>query len=140
MTSLEDGILQLRVIGLLKWRRSIKRTPINRYSLKKISEIQGEAPIRIKLCKRAGGIPATREVQIYRNGQKYTHIKVECIGGVCECGLTDCPKYPSYGQHLEPHEKVFRSRGGKLSMSNSIMVLRRCHRILQKREPRWSKA
>lgn len=117
----------------------MKRKPIARYSEKRIAELQEEAPIRIALCKRAGGKPLSREVQIYRNGQKYTYVKVECIGGTCECGLPDCPKTPPYGQHLEPHELTFRSHGGKLTIQNSRMVLRQCHRQLQKNEPMWSK-
>ena len=117
----------------------MKRKPLNRYSEKRIAELQAEAPIRIALCERAGGKAITREVQVYRNGQKHTYTKVECVGGICECGLPDCPKQPPYGQHLEPHEKLFKGQGGKLTMDNSIMVLRRCHRILQKNEPMWSK-
>ncbi len=117
----------------------MKRKPLNRYSEKKILEMQAEAPIRIELCKRAGGTPSVREVQIYRNGQKYTYPKVVCIGGTCECVLPRCPKSPPYGQHLEPHEKRHRSLGGKLTLENTIMVIRNCHRILQKNEPMWSR-
>lgn len=116
----------------------MKRTPINRYSLKKIAELQAEAPIRIELCKRAGGKPIAREVQIYRKGQKYTYIKVECIGGICECG---CGKYANtYNGQLHPHEKIPRSKGkiGALSLLNSIMVLNSCHQILQNNVPKWS--
>lgn len=116
----------------------MKRTRLNKYSLKKIAEKQVEAPIRIELCKRAGGTPRTMEVAIYRKGVKYTYTKVECVGGICECGLPDCPKRPSYGQRLEPHEMVHRSKGGKLSLSNTIMVLRTCHNKLQNNNPKWS--
>ncbi len=116
----------------------MQRTTLNRYSEKRILELQVESPIRIALCKRAGGIPITREVQIYRNGQKFTYTKVECLGGICECGLPNCPKHPLLGQHLEPHEVKHRSLGGKLSLENTIMVLRGCHRILQRNEPMWS--
>ena len=115
----------------------MKRVPLNRYSEKKILEMQEEAPIRVELCKRVGGRPLVREVQVYRNGQKYTYPKVVCISGTCECGLPDCPKQPSYGQYLEPHERLHRSLGGKLSLTNTIMVTRHCHRILQKNEPMW---
>ncbi len=117
----------------------MKRKPLNKYSKKKILEMQAEAPIRVELCKRAGGTSSVREVQIYRNGQKYTYPKVECIGGICECGLPNCPKSPPYGQRLEPHEVKHRSLGGKLSLANSIMIIRLCHRILQKNEPIWSR-
>ncbi len=117
----------------------MNRKPINRYSEAKIAELQAEAPIRIALCKRAGGTPMTREVQVYRNGEKYTYTKVECIGGICECGLPDCPKHPPYGQHLEPHELTHRSLGGKLSLQNSKMVIRACHNKLQNNSPMWGK-
>lgn len=116
----------------------MKRTRLNRYSLKKIKEMQDESPIRIELCKRAGGIPVTSEATIYRNGEKYSYTKVRCSGGICECGRPDCPKRPQFGECLEPHELVFRSHGGTLSLSNSRMVLRVCHRKLQNNEPMWS--
>jgi len=118
----------------------VKRSRINTYSLKKIDEKNAEAPIRIDLCKRAGGTPTTREVLIYRNGQKHTFTKVECLGGTCECGHPDCKLIANnYNGMLEPHEKHSRGRGGKLSLKNTIMVLRQCHRRLQRSEPMWSK-
>lgn len=110
----------------------MNRKPINRYSLKRIAELQAEAPVRVELCKRAGGTPIQREVQIYRKGEKYTYTKVECTNGICECG---CGQRSSL---LEPHEDKHRSQGGKLSMSNTIMTTRHCHRRLQKSEPMWS--
>jgi len=120
----------------------LKRTHINTYSLKKIANKNAEAPIRIALCKRAGGTPIVREVQVYHSGQRYTFTKVECLGGKCECGLPDCPQYSNnYNGRLEPHEILSRGRGGKLSLKNTKMVLRKCHRILQNREPKldWIK-
>ena len=116
----------------------MKRTPINRFSIKRIAQLQAEAPVRIALCERAGGKPVTREVQIYRKGQQHTYTRVDCVGGICECGLPDCPKTPRDGENLEPHEKLQRSLGGILSLENTAMVLRRCHRILQNSEPMWS--
>jgi hypothetical protein len=109
---------------------------LNRFSLKKIEQMNAEAPIRIELCKRAGGKPVPREVIVYHSGERYTYTKVECFGGICECGDPDCPKFAGYRNgSLEPHEKLTRGRGGTLSKENSIMVLRACHRRLQKREP-----
>lgn len=116
----------------------MRRTPLNMYSEKKIAQLQAEAPIRIALCKRAGGKPITREVHIYRNGQKYTYTKVECIGGTCECQLPACPKRLPYPYKLEPHEIQHRSLGGVVNMDNTIMVLRLCHIKLQHNEPIWS--
>ena len=109
----------------------MKRSPINRYSIKKIAELQAEAPIRIELCKRAGGTPITKEMQIYRNGQRYPYTKVECHNGICEiCG--------GFGGILEPHENPPRSKGGKVSLSDSKMIHRHCH-IEQHHKPMWSK-
>lgn len=115
---------------------------MNTYSLKRIAEKNAEAPIRIALCKRAGGTPITREVQVYHSGQRYYFTKVECLGGICECNLIGCPKYANnYNGQLHPHEKDPRGRGGKLSEENSLMVLNSCHRKLQGREPKleWIK-
>jgi len=131
--------IPLRRKNKLTTTKGTRKMTINRYSEKRIAELQAEAPIRIELCKRAGGTPITREVQIYHSGQKFTYTKVECAGGKCECGLPDCPKIPRPGEHLEPHELQQRSLGGKLSLENSRMVLRACHRKLQNDEPRWSK-
>ncbi len=117
----------------------MKRTPLSRYSEERIAQMQAEAPIRVALCERAGGIPQTRVVQVYRNNQRYTYTKVECLGGKCECGLPDCGQYPRYWESLEPHEKLPRGKGGVLSMSNTIMVLRTCHHKLQNNLPIWSK-
>lgn len=116
----------------------MKRTRINPYSEKRVTQMQAEVPIRIALCKRAGGTPITREIFIYRKGKKFIATKVVCMGGKCECNLENCPKYPSDGQHLEPHEVKTRARGGMLSLDNSLMVLRGCHKILQRSEPVWS--
>lgn len=101
--------------------------------------MQAESDIRIELCKRAGGTPVVEHTVLYRKGVSYSYNKVTCLGGKCECGLPDCPVYPQNGEHLEPHEVKQRSLGGVLSMENTIMVLRRCHRILQHSEPMWSK-
>ncbi len=110
----------------------MKRTPINRFSLKRIAEINAEAPIRVQLAIRAHGVPVQRQVTVYHSGQAYYYTKVECLGGICEkCGK------PAAG--LEPHEKVFRSQGGVLSLENTIMVHRHCHRVEQTNEPMWSK-
>ncbi|MDD4876417.1 MAG: hypothetical protein PHQ86_04715 [Dehalococcoidales bacterium] len=115
----------------------MKRTRMNNYSLKKIDEKNAEAPIRIALCKRAGGTPITREVQVYHSGQRHTFTKVECLGGTCECGCGQ--RADNYTGGLSPHEKHSRGQGGKLSLENSIMVLNSCHSRLQRNEPMWSK-
>ncbi len=46
--------------------------------------------------------------------------------GHCEhCGKPE----DMFGLH--PHEKVFRSQGGKLSMENSIILCQACHDLAQ---------
>jgi 5-methylcytosine-specific restriction endonuclease McrA len=44
-----------------------------------------------------------------------------CGGKYEECGQTGFP----FGLH--PHEKIFRSHGGQLSLDNSIMLCNYCH-------------
>ena len=117
----------------------MKRSKLNRYSDRKIAQIRDEAEVRVALCKRAGGQPIPRNITIRRKDKVYELTTIACIGGICECGLSDCPKTPPDGQTLEPHEKLHRSLGGKLSMNNSIMVRRDCHIKLQNNEPKWDR-
>lgn len=44
-----------------------------------------------------------------------------CRGKCEECGGNGYP----FGLH--PHEKVFRSHGGRMSLSNSAMLCQKCH-------------
>ncbi len=118
----------------------MKRTRLNQYSEKRLQRMNREADIRIALCKRAGGQPISQKKTVRRNGKAYDYLAITCVGGTCECGMRDCPKHPPAGQPLEPHEIRHRSLGGKLSLANSIMVTRQCHKILQKNEPKWSKS
>lgn len=108
----------------------MKRTHLNQYSLKKIAELNAEAPIRVALCQRAGGRCVQRIVTVYHNGDKSSFTKVECFNGICE----ECHEPTN---KLTPHEKVFRSLGGKLSELNTLMVCIPCHKKLQKSEPMW---
>lgn len=105
---------------------------LNKYSLKKIAELNAEAPIRRKLCYRAHGIPVEHIEVVYRDGVKYTINRVRCINGQCECGCGE------FANLLHPHENRSRARGGKLSLENSIMVKTRHHDILQNNLPKWS--
>ena len=113
----------------------MKRAPISRYSLSNIEELRAEAPVRVQLVIRAGGTPVERQVTVCHAGEIYTYTKVECQGGICECG---CGR-ASYGG-LEPHEQTHRSQSGKLSLENTIMVRRDCHKRLQRSDPMWSRA
>lgn len=142
-------MIDLQDLKMLKLRKSnnkrnwngIKRGKApNKYSLKKIAQINGEVPARLALCKRAGGKPIIKK-EIYRrnDGTRHKITRVFCIGGKCECGCKK-PANNINGQ-LFPHEKLWRGRGGKLSLVNSILILNSCHRRLQNREPKlkWIK-
>ena len=111
----------------------MKRTPINRYSLNKIAELNTEAPIRRQLCLRAKGTPKDRVEIVYRKGIKYTINRVDCLNGICECG---CGQFAPI---LHPHEKHSRGQGGTLSLNNSIMVINQHHDVLQNNLPIWSR-
>jgi hypothetical protein len=110
----------------------MKKSRLNHYSPLKVDQLNAEVPDRIALCLRAGGTPMQRLVSVYSHGQTFTFTKVECLGGVCE----SCHQ-PQSG--LEPHETKLRSQGGQVSLANSIMVCRNCHRKLQHNEPIWSR-
>jgi len=119
-----------------------RRKPLNKYSLKKIDQLNGEVKARIALCKRAGGAPVISNELVKRN-DKSVHIiqRVRCVGGVCECG---CGKPANqYNGSLEPHETPRRStsKSIKVSLRYSKMVLRGCHQRLDGRQPKleWLK-
>lgn len=119
----------------LKAKTPLKRGKrLNTHSLKKIEEMRAEVPIRIALCKRAGGTPVETKITAYHSGKAYPITRVVCVGGVCECG---CDQRTS--GELHPHEQHSRGRGGKLSMANSIMVINEHHAVLQNNIPKWSK-
>ena len=89
----------------------LKRTKgINKESKKRKVEREDEIKIREQLCKRAGG-------RFFTDG-----VRFGCIGGVCE----RCNSAPDF-RGLHPHEKVFKSHGGKLSLENSLMLCGKCH-------------
>jgi len=109
-----------------------RKTPLNRYSIKKIAELNAEAPIRLELCRRAHGIPKEHIQKYRRKGVIHEIHRVICRNGICECGCGQ--RYPV----LEPHEKVFRSHGGKLSLDNSILLSRECHQVAQNNVLKWT--
>lgn len=74
------------------------RKPINKISKKKLKEIKNEQPIRKELAKRADG-----------RCEQCGRLESQSIGG------------------LHPHEEIFRSKGGKLSKSNSRLLCHVCH-------------
>lgn len=110
----------------------MKRSPINHYSLKKITEIQSETPNRISLCQRARGKPITQTAYLYRKGQKYPYTKVICTDGICEICGKQCSK-------LEPHEDPPKSKGAVVNLQFSKMACRECHVLTHNNYPKWSK-
>lgn len=96
---------------------------MNHYSLKRIQQLNEEAPIRRELAKRAGGIPVESVQTVYHNSTKYTITRVMCLGGRCECGCGLRTSNP-----LDPHHKIKRSGGGDFTLENIIMVMRGHHK------------
>lgn len=108
----------------------MKRTRPNKYSLKKIEQLNEEASIRIALAKRAGGTPVEKLQKVKRNdGSIHTIRRIFCVGGVCEL----CGKPAKRGEILEPHELIKRSAGGRVSLENSRMCHRTCHPVSKPR-------
>ncbi len=90
----------------------MKRSRLNPISKKRQQQIKDELPIRIKLCERCGG------TWIYTSSFSHGY----CRGGRCEL----CHQKGDF-RGLTPHEQVFRSHNGKLSLSNSKMLCGTCH-------------
>ena len=88
----------------------MRRSRISPLSKKRELALKDELPTRRALCERAKGVFIT-DGRVSR-----------CIGGICEI----CKRPPDW-LGLHPHEKVFRSRGGKLTLDNSVMVCNICH-------------
>lgn len=107
--------------------------PLNRMSLRKIIELNSQADTRIKLCKRASGhhYIETKLIRLNNGTSVELHL-VHCTGGFCEVG-----QHLAHGLPLEPHEDPPRSLGSKVSLEDSKMTCRACHKK-QKGQPEWS--
>jgi len=106
--------------------------PLNFYSLRRVIQLNNEVDTRIALCKRAGGKPClyTRVIK-FNNGTEMELTTIQCQNGYCEeCGR--------FARALECHEKFERSKGGKVSLENSVILCHDCHRN-KKGRPMWSK-
>ncbi len=95
----------------------MKQTPLKRTRIKPMSEkrrsmLAVEHEARVALCERAGG-----------SWQPTSRYGGNCVGGVCE----KCHRTPDDFRGLSPHERVFRSHGGELSLANSEMRCGFCH-------------
>ena len=105
----------------MKFNSDLKRkTPLRRRTcMKPISdrrrkEMAEDCKTRRLLCERAGG-------EFIQTGNYSGY----CRGGTCEhCHGAN----PTLGIPLSPHELIYRSRGGKLSLENSEMRCIICHR------------
>ena len=104
---------------------------MKRISDKKRQQIKDELPTRIALAERCGG------VWVAENTLTGGH----CSGGYCEiCG--GLPTAPDF--RLHPHEDIFRSHMGKMTLENSKMACNKCHggehgEHIVDSEPQWSK-
>lgn len=99
-----------------------RHSPLNAMSLKRIAELNAEAPVRVELCHRAHGRAIQEQKTIRRGSQKYEYTKVTCLNGICEiCGKP--------ANELHPHERPFKSHGGKLSLEQSVMCHNKCQAV-----------
>lgn len=102
----------------------LRRTkPMNDISPKMLLELKRQVPIRDALALRCGGRPYHYTVKLRCQGKLIPVEMVQCLGGKCEL----CRTAKFDGRSLEPHEKVHRSQGGQLSLTNSVMCCRECH-------------
>ena len=103
----------------------MKKSRLNPISKKRQQEMFEEVEIRKALCTRARGTFYTWVGTFKQPDGTFQMPICNCIDGICE----HCHKRHS---KLEPHEwGKKRSHGGKISLTNSIMVGRRCHDILE---------
>lgn len=98
----------------------MKRTRLNRYSEKKVDELNDQVNIRVRMCLLADGNPQQSMRRIrFNNGKEKVLWTVLCTDGICQ----ECGKRVSF---IEPHEDPLRSRGGKVG-KDSKMICRSCH-------------
>jgi 5-methylcytosine-specific restriction endonuclease McrA len=94
----------------------MKRTPLKRRtSLKAHTQLRARKPINRISKKKRLEIQEEKPIRQQLN---------ERAGGFCE----RCGRAPDF-RGLHPHEKVFRSHGGKLTLANSEMWCGRCHAV-----------
>ena len=116
----------------------MKRSPINPMSAKKKQQILEEIEARKALAQRCGGVFIVTKWD--KEGRDWGGF---CLGGRCEiCGNYPHQSPPDF--ELHPHEKVFRSRLGKMTLENSKMVCNTCgmkeHNLRPvESKPMWSK-
>jgi len=116
----------------LKQKTPLKRgKPLNRYSLKRVAELNAELPVREKLCHQADGVPFYYDTVATVSGKHVLIKHLACLHGICQkCGR----RMPQ----VDPHEEPFRSHGGKVSLKDSKMWCRDCQ-ATRHGNPMWSK-
>lgn len=121
----------------MQTRKRLKaKTPLRHYSERRVRQLNGEVTARILLCKRCGGTPIQNSRMVKVAGNHLIELTtILCLGGTCEvCGK------PAGDECMSPHEKTLKSRGGKVSLENSVMChWQPCHKREQGSEPMWSK-
>lgn len=60
------------------------RKALNKISLKRLEELNGQVSERIALCWRCGGKPYLKKYTVYIDGQSHALTTVICMGGYCE--------------------------------------------------------
>lgn len=105
---------------------TMRRTPLNKISLKRILQAEEELPARRAVCERAGGVFRVIPVGAVRieRGRlvRRTLYMSYCLGGYCE----KCGEKPDW-RGLSFHERKFRSQGGEVSIQNTVAVCGKCH-------------
>lgn len=122
---------------MLKSKTGLKtKTGLRHYSERRVRQLNDELSARILLCKRCGGTPIQQSRMVEVAGKHLVELNtIICLGGTCEV----CWQ-PAGDECMSPHGKTLKSRGGKVSLENSVMChWSPCHRQEQKSEPRWSK-
>ena len=121
---------------MLKSKTRLKtKKCLRHYSERRVRQLNSEVTMRILLCKRCGGTPIQQSREVKVEGKHLVELNtIICVGGICEvCGQ------PARDEVMSPHEKTLKSRGGKVSLENSVMCHWACHKKEQKSEPMWSK-
>ena len=99
----------------------MRKSRLNPISKRRIAQLFTEVEIRRALCERAGGTFYTWTGTFKQpDGSTFQMPICNCVNGICE----ECHKRI---KNLEPHEKIKRSKGGQISLENTIMVCRQCH-------------
>lgn len=106
----------------------MKHTPLKRKTpLKSRTSLKAKTPLKsnttLKTYKPVNKISKRKRLEIDAEKPIRQQLWERC-NGLCE----HC-KHPPDFRGLHPHEKILRSKGGKLSLENSEMWCGRCHAV-----------